>query len=503
MAADDDGAIDTNEEAQQYQYPEYGAGIAPSQDDNSGAAPTVAAPADNSGAAPVADSAGAIDTGDQELPRTGPNGPIARGIKGIVSYLMGAGAAHPDVLDQSAAQADPQGAMSPGDRNIMAIDKAAQQGGPKAAWQLVQANRVAYNAKQAFAYAALNGSQQKPADLNSAIQAANQAADHILDGSDVNFAPSQGGGVTATVTAPGQTQPQVFNLNPDQFREYLNVGRTGQWDRLMQDGIPGTLQKIASGANHQRSAPPRPQAQAPQQAPQAPQSTPQPRQTNFGQTPSTMNLSGNQDAIPDSATQDRTEYDPRLTARADRMFPGITQQAQRDQWLAAQEQREDELQNKVDVAKETGENRVRAARETGNARVQAGDRAAQSRENVQKDKTAGWKYASDAKTRSAQIASDGKLASQGNKEAHDRMETARKTIAALRATGNNLTPEQVETEKQLSQVPQGRPQPGAQGQTQQAPQQAAPQQKPPVQGAKLYKGQWYTRGPNGESVPVQ
>ena len=25
---------------------------------------------------------------------------------------------------------------------------------------------------------------------------------------------------------------------------------------------------------------------------------------------------------------------------------------------------------------------------------------------------------------------------------------------------------------------------------------------PPVPGAKLYQGQWYTRGPNGESVPV-
>lgn len=494
MAFEDDdttGAIDTSDSPQ----PAAGG-------DNSGAAPVAAAPDDNSGAAPVAAAPGgqeAIPTQDAGLgtdstgqPATGPNGPIGRGVKKIVSYLMGAGAAHPAQLEQAAAQADPQGSMSPGDRNIMAVHDAGEMDGPAAAWALVQANRVAYNAKQAFAYAALNGNQKKPADLNAAIQAANQAGDHVLDGTSVQFSPGQNG-VTATVMSPGSEQPQTFNLSTDQFREYLNVGRTGQWDRLMQDGIPATLQKIAAGGQRGQQM-----AGGRMQPPQPAGATPQPKQTNFGNTPSTMNLSGNQDAIPDSATADNTGYDPQLVARADRMFPGITQQGQRDQWLAAQEQRQDELQNKVDVAKETGENRVRAARETGNARVQAGDRAAQSRENVQKDKSAAWRYASDAKTATAQITADQKAAHAGNLEAQQRVESARKAIAAKRATGATLSPEDEAFEKQLVQRAGSQP---AQPQRP-AAQQQAPQGQPPVPGAKFYKGSWYTRGPNGESVPV-
>jgi hypothetical protein len=51
----------------------------------------------------------------------------------------------------------------------------------------------------------------------------------------------------------------------------------------------------------------------------------------------------------------------------------------------------------------------------------------------------------------------------------------------------------------------GPSQPQQQAPQQRAPQQQAPQQRPEnvPQGAKQYNGKWYTRGPNGEAVPVQ
>jgi hypothetical protein len=57
--------------------------------------------------------------------------------------------------------------------------------------------------------------------------------------------------------------------------------------------------------------------------------------TNFGKTPSTLNLSGNdymQEPVPD-----KTGYDEKMWARASRIFPDDG--AKRQQWMADQEQR--------------------------------------------------------------------------------------------------------------------------------------------------------------------
>jgi len=52
------------------------------------------------------------------------------------------------------------------------------------------------------------------------------------------------------------------------------------------------------------------------------------------------------------------------------MFPpGASSNHDREAWMAAQLDTENQLQNKVDVAKETGENRIKAARATGQSRV--------------------------------------------------------------------------------------------------------------------------------------
>ena len=136
--------------------------------------------------------------------------------------------------------------LPPGNQNLMALDAAYRKGGVQAAVPLLQANRVSFNAKQAFAYTALNGTPQKRPDINAAIEAANQAEQHVLDGSNVKFAHSDGGRITATVTMAGTGQTQTIPLTVDQFKQFLNVG-INHWDRLMNQTVPATLQQIASG----------------------------------------------------------------------------------------------------------------------------------------------------------------------------------------------------------------------------------------------------------------
>lgn len=414
---------------------------------------------------------GAIGAEQPEAPKR--FGPLGR----IVSYLMGEGAVHPQVLDQAADQIDPQGQMSPGDRNVMVVEDANARGGKEAAWKMLQANRVAFNAKQAFGLAAANGSPQKPPDLNAAIDAANQAESHVLDGSNVNFMLSTGGQITATVKGADGKQ-QVFDLTPGQFKQYLNIGGEGQWDKLMSPGgIAAALTKISQGSQG---------GQLQTRTVSTPGFSP------TGQQPNARRPAAAQPKPFEMRSAGEETYDEQLQKRAWGLFPGAGSQKERADWLSAQEQKENELQNKVDVAKEVGENRIKAARETGASRVQAADVTGQHRES-------GWKYASDAKTAAAQIKADQARAAAGDKGSQARIETGRKAIAAKRTTGAALTPDEESFEKQLTAGARAPQAPTPQAPT---PQAATPGQ-PPVQGAKFYKGQWYTRGPNGESVPYQ
>jgi hypothetical protein len=497
MAFEEDevGAIDTGDES---------AGLdtsrrVPAQEDNSGMGPVGAIDtSDNSGMGPV-------DAGAQGAPqtdRTGPNGPIMRQLKAfpgnakrIIGYLMGEGAADPMQLQQAAAAVDPEGRMSADDRNVVAIQKVAQEQGPEAAWKLAQANRVAFNAKQAFGFAALNGTAQKMPDVNAAIDAANQAASHVLDGSSVKFAPGQGG-VTATVMTAG-AEPQTFRLSLEQFRNYMNVGGAGQYDRLTQESIPATLAMLAQGggAQPQRRGPPPPKA-APSEADNyKPPAIP----SNFGKTPSTQNLSGDDNVSVQPPTDaEKTGYSEQLQARANSMMPGITREEERQRFMAGEAAREDTLQNKIDVEETKGK--------YGTAKEEVKGGAAR---DVAETKAGAWKYASDHKLQAAQVAAAAKAAADGDKNARAAIENARKSIAAKRATLQPLTPDEEAMEKRLASMGLGA-QPGQQQAPQQAPAaapQQAPQQQapgqPPEPGAKFYKGSWYRRGPNGEAQRIQ
>lgn len=426
-------------------------------------------------------------------------GPLGR----IVSYLMGEGAVPPQVLQQAGQQIDPHGQMSQSDRNLMVVEDANKRAGPEAAWKIVQANRVAYNAKQAFGYAALNGNQQKPPDINAAVDAANQAADHVLDGSNVRFAPGQGG-VTATVKGPdGNTQQ--FNLTPDQFRKYLNVGGDGQYDKQMQQGgIARTLTNITQ--NQQRvssvgALPPLAGAK-PQSAQDQAQDDDQDNEAQAPDTQLGAKVNGFGPTIdPDSG------YSAQLQRRANAMFPpGAASNHERQNWMATQQSAEDALKNKVDIADSNSEARVKAAEVRAKGGVDTQHVKNEGAVATKELQIKGWQYAADAKRAAAQITADQKAAAAGDKAALARTNMARQAIAVKHQTGKDLTPEETALQAQLTQQGQQAMQ-GQRAPTQAAPQRQAPQPAapgaPPVPGARQYKGQWYTRGPNGEAVPVQ
>lgn len=388
--------------------------------------------------------------------------------KRIISYLMGADASHPEMLDQAAQQVDPHGQMTEADRNLLAIDKAHSTGGEKASWPLLQANRVAYNGKAAFAKTALEGTQQKPADLNAAIDAANKAQANVPDGSNIKFQAAPGG-VTATVTMPGTSQVQRINLNPQQFSQFLDVGNGGQWDKLMEHGAPAVLQKIASSGGQTKLGQAQPLAKAP--APDNSESDayqPPQLKTNAGKTPSSLNLSGDDNVR--QAYQPPADGPDSDVNRSYKMFPRAhldeTENAKREAWLASQEENDANRQNRVDVAGETGKQRIKVAEATGRSRENVATTAAGA-------KVEGAQLYSGAKTKAAQINADTKLAAQGNVQAQQRIESARKAIAVKRQTAGTLTPEDEALERQLTQAASGRPQ-----QAPQAPAQpAAPQQQ--------------------------
>jgi hypothetical protein len=126
------------------------------------------------------------------------------------------------------------------------LSETAQQSGVETGVPIPQANRMAFGAKQSFGKAALQGSNQKPPDLNAAVDAANQAEQHVIDGSNVHFAASPNG-VTATVIGKDGKPQRQIPLTVDQFGQYMNIGKDGQFDKLMRNGVVDTLSRLSRG----------------------------------------------------------------------------------------------------------------------------------------------------------------------------------------------------------------------------------------------------------------
>lgn len=423
---------------------------------------------------------------------------VAGGVKSIVSYLMGADAMPPQAIDGAGKTVDPRGELNPSQRNLLAIQHARENGGDEAAWALMQSNRVAYNAQTAFGKAALQGTGQKPPDLRAAIDAANKAQANVLDGTNVEFKPLQGGtAVTATVTGP-DGQPQQIVLSPQQFGKWLDVGGDGQWDKVMSTSAVATLQKLAAegpsrGAKTMAEAGTPTRAQ-PRSLPAAPSESdsyePEKIKTTYGTAaaPSTINLSGSDEA--GDAQPDLTGYDPKMKARAFEMFPGVGDTQQRGAFMNADEQRQAALDNSVKVAAEKGANDIAKAKVAGGAKVEA----------------AGI-YADASKFKASQMgeAQKAKVMQELQRQERIAASTASRNAASLlrQKLANNLfdkmSPEENEQVKSMI----GAGQPGAAPPHAPAPQQQggapAPQGQASPARAQLSDGKYYIRGPDGKA----
>jgi len=218
--------------------------------------------------------------------------------------------------------------LPPGNQNLMAIDAAVQRGDTKGAQALMQANRLAWGSQQGAALAAINGVQGKPADLNAAIDAANKAEQHVIDGSNVKFSHAGDGKITATVTMATGGPPQTIPLTVDQFRQFLNLG-DNHWDKLMNRTVPATLQMLSSGQMYI-----------------GPQAKPRARQDASVSGPGGTETPSRGDpwtkAFEDEHGPERTKFDPKtddeLLYRSHRIFPDGQNESARQQWIVAQKQ---------------------------------------------------------------------------------------------------------------------------------------------------------------------
>lgn len=454
-------------------------------------------PNDNSGAAPVAAPQGAIDTSDnsgaapvvapqaQQAPAPGsvnsPSyGPLAGVADKIKKLLGGEGAVNPQLLDQIAQKSDPTGQMSPADKQVAAIHDAYTKQGPDAAMALLQANRVAYGTKAAFARTALQGTAQKPADLKAAINAANQAQENLPDGSNVIFSPNGRSGVIAVAQMPGSKKSVQFNLSIPQFADFLDVGGNGQFDKLMDTSAPAMLQKLAQanagGAQApapQTSSPAQPQAQA--AAPAAPK-----KPYNWaGNNPSAVDLSGETSPRAPATDEQRGIRDPELEGQAARMFPNASQDKQKQQWIAQQEQQEAGRQNAIDVASEKGKRALDVAKATGTGRVQAAQATAQGRVTASENYSKAKVDAANAKMSEALKLDEAK---NGRNSANI---AGRALNAKIAAQGYNSLSDP--EKKVFAKFLEG-------GQQQAAPAAAQPQAGADANaGKKFFNGKWYSR----------
>lgn len=446
-----------------------------------------------------------------------PGAPSSATHKGILQYLMGADAADPSQaqsLTQSVKAAKPD--TSDSDANLLAVHKATEMGGPAAGWAMLQYNRAAYNRKQSFALAALNGVDGKTGDLQAAAKAASQASENVLDGSHAQFVADPGGkSVTATVKPPGAGRTISVTLTPQQFGEYLNPAGAGQWDHVMSGGgIAGTLHKVATS---QVAASNAPSSSLNEDRGTQPSSTLPPEYQNTAVGP---------DQFP-AALEHRADdiFGPRPTRPLAGMMPANLQA--RVQWEQQQEQPYEQRKANIIAAQ------AKANSSMYNAGMRMQGLIAASRNRAQ-GQIQGWgeradatRYAADQRTKSAlaqaQIAAARLISQNNNAGAREKGLDMRAEINAVARTanpGDDISGKVQEILQRYGVAPTtsvnvGTSTPPAAAASQPQQQAAPAAQRPDVgsiapprpanvpAGAKFYQGKWYTRGPNGEAVPVQ
>lgn len=364
----------------------------------------------------------------------------------VASMVMGEGAAPLPVLRQAAKAVDPQNTQPPGNQNMMAIDAEVQKGNMKGALALAQANRVAWGSQQGFALSALTGTQGKGPDLNAAIDAANKAEQHVLDGSNVKFSHAGDGNVTATVTMATGGEPQTIKLTTDQFKQFLNVG-DNHWDKLMNRTVPATLQMLANGqmsvvgTGKDASGAPVGKTASPAGNTGGDDDEDAPRMNVGARRAPGGNTDPWAQQYENEHGTERTKFDPNtddeVTYRSHRMFPNSQlsgTEPQRQEWVAKQQESEAERKNKMDVEVKKDETSERNwdRRMKGAADVQ--DRKNTGNKDVATIKADSFRDTSGNKLEGQKLIAAQRQEAQQAKHTEFLMDQARKTMGASDST---------------------------------------------------------------------
>lgn len=414
----------------------------------------------------------------------------------IMQYLQGADAAPTEAIQAAEAKVDPEGTQDEAARKVLAVAAAAEEGGPEAAAAISAGYRQRYDAFRGAAAGAL-----AHGDLAKAAQAASRAYPNVLDGVDVKFTP-QGDGITATVTPPGG-QPQSVPLSKAQFNEFLK-GNAGQYDHLMELGVDKTLKDLSRSGGVVPTEP-------------GPADT---RRTQWVDKDG-IQRGGNPADHPEGS-RTGTPVEPRpapdrssIEARADRLFPAVSQGQRKRQWIedqyAAATQTETERMKITDAgdAKRAAAESARMGREhaaeTGVLREQARQ---QGQLLTQQEKSQTYERVQMARNG---VRSEGdrlKYLAALQKIAGDTQNTQLRNAASLlRAEIQNVAlgkPLSKQAQKAADTIEQFTPQaiqsgqapaaPQAPGQTAPAPAQNAGGQRIPGKNP----GEWYVQRPDGK-----
>lgn len=436
--------------------------------------------------------------GVQNLQQSGP-GQLA---KRVIAYLSGEGGNPAGALRGAAAVKQVAPHLSDGDAALVSIDNTAKTKGIQAAFDELQGHRVAYNAKMAFGKVAAEGISGKPANIASAVDAANKAMMHMPDGANVHFQSSQGG-VTATVKMPGTSQVHQIPLSTDQFKQFLDVGGAGQWDKVHAQGTPAALQALArpaaaapapaSGKDQSRAGDDDDQ-EGPSVDPTAAQSGPQvnsddkddqdeaPRSA-FGETADQLTPDGHRPWIPPRSGA----YSNRLENQAAMRYPSIGENNERQDFMASQTEKEAERQNKVDQAAEKGKWADKRAATTGGFRNQGEEIKAKG--GVDKAHVF-----ADSRVEQGRQKLQAAIAAEEGKNGRSQAANAMRGLDALVASGqlNKMNPAQKAFWEKMTTAPQAP-----------TPQAAAPTGQPQAGGtpqrARFADGKYYVKGPDGKA----
>jgi hypothetical protein len=218
------------------------------------------------------------------------------------------------------------------------------------------ANHVAGQTKLASAMPVLEEILKKPADVDAAIQAANQALENLPDGSNIRFSNAGYGTVKADVMLPGSKQiTHQYKLNTQQFAQFLGVGKDGQFGKLTDTFAPALLQRLAKA-----------QSAAPRGAGVTAQTHPVAQLGEASSLSAIIDRLKQEDAdkrigiTPDMSDEDKrktrnkAKQENEWEMQALKLFPSGSQGDQRRAFVAVQRDKAAERQNRIDVARAGG-----------------------------------------------------------------------------------------------------------------------------------------------------